>query len=127
MSALLGVYARYGGKDQVLKNVNAKISGDTIVLGPNGSGKTTLMKAILGFTVSREGSVLVYRVDVDSIRGALRLMATNLRRVIINSKQPARDGGRFIFELVDGDYSYFTDVIERFLGKHPSEELHARL
>jgi len=114
---LLGVYARYGGRDYVLRNVNARISGDTVILGPNGSGKTTLMRAILGFVVSREGKVLVDGVDVDSIRGAPGLMATNLREVMINSKQPVRDVVRFVLELVDGDYSYFTDVAERFLGR----------
>jgi len=111
---LVDVYAWYAKRDYALKGVNARISNDTIVLGPNGSGKTTLMRTILGLVVSKSGRVLIDGVDVDSVRGATRLMASNLREVMINSKQPVRDVAKFILELVEGDYERFIDIVARF-------------
>jgi len=75
------------------------------------------MRAILGLVVSKRGRVLVDGVDVDSIRGTTRLMASNLREVMVGSKQPLRNVARFVLELVEGDYERFEDIVTRFAGR----------
>ena len=114
---LVDVYVWYRKEDYVLRGVNVKISNNTVILGPNGSGKTTLIRSILGFVVSRKGRVLIDGVDVDSITGAIGLISTNLREVMINSKQSVKSVVKFILKLTNGDYKYFEDIVTRFTGR----------
>jgi len=114
---LIDLYAWYRKRDYVLKSVNIKISNNTVILGPNGSGKTTLIRSILGFVVSKKGRVFIDGINVDSITSTTRLIATNLREVIINSKQSVESVVKFMLKLIDGDYEYFTDIIMRFTGR----------
>ena len=52
---------KYYGKQQVLYDINLKLSpGQSVAfIGPNGCGKTTLMKCILGLVTPQSGEVLI--------------------------------------------------------------------
>jgi branched-chain amino acid transport system ATP-binding protein len=60
-----GLNAWYG-ESHVLHGMNLDIrQGECLALvGRNGSGRTTTLRAIMGLTVRREGSIRVYAKDV---------------------------------------------------------------
>ncbi|MBS7637148.1 ATP-binding cassette domain-containing protein [Candidatus Bathyarchaeota archaeon] len=68
------------GKKAAVRNANATISGEKILLmGPNGSGKTTLLRAIAGI-IPYQGSIKVDDEEVSRIKNH-NYLATNLPEV----------------------------------------------
>ena len=63
-----GVSAFYG-RVQALRNVSfeAAEGAITVVLGPNGAGKTSLLRAIMGLTRQRGGSILLRGREIGSL------------------------------------------------------------
>jgi ABC-2 type transport system ATP-binding protein len=61
---LVGLSVRFG-KREILKDLNASLSGRTLgLLGPNGAGKSTLIQTLLGFCPVAAGTATVFGYDV---------------------------------------------------------------
>ncbi len=61
---LAGLSVRFG-KREILKDLNAALSGRTLgLLGPNGAGKSTLIQTLLGFCPVAGGTAKVFGHDI---------------------------------------------------------------
>jgi ABC-2 type transport system ATP-binding protein len=61
---LAGLSVRFG-KHEILKDLNASLSGRTLgLLGPNGAGKSTLIQTLLGFCPVAAGTAMVFGQDI---------------------------------------------------------------
>lgn len=63
------VVAGYIPGHPILRGVNLKAEPGriTVILGPNGAGKSTLLKAISGFLLREEGTVVLGDADIGSL------------------------------------------------------------
>ncbi len=61
---LTGLSVRFGRRD-ILKDLNATLSGHTLgLLGPNGAGKSTLIQTLLGFCPVATGTAKIFGQDI---------------------------------------------------------------
>lgn len=107
------VSARYS-RTSILHNVDLDLNGKDIILGPNGSGKTTLFRTILGVNVHSEGCIEIDEVDIEKIKGASGILATNLDEVYNLLRLPIRDVAKLYLELGRGDFSRFLSMVKEF-------------
>ncbi len=68
MIELRDVTVSVGGGAFRVSNVNMRVNGKAVMLGPNGSGKTTLLRAICGL-IPYEGSIKVNDLEVNEVTG----------------------------------------------------------
>ncbi len=78
---LQGLEVKFG-KRQILKGLNASLTGRCIgLLGPNGAGKTTLLHTLLGFHPPSAGTARIFGTDIQTgareIRGLMGYMPEN--------------------------------------------------
>lgn len=121
---LRNVYAGYGISGFVLSNVSMEISSNTVILGPNGSGKTTLIRTIVGLSPVVSGEITIDGLELEDIRGALGLIATNIPEVYLPYNVSALEIARLYLDLLGGDWDRFYELAKSL---NVVGELHKRL
>lgn len=106
-------YARWYRK-KALENINLKVNNEkVVVMGPNGSGKTTLLKVILGLVHADSGLVRINGMDVESIRGEVKV-STNLTEVYRLMGSATGDIIRMYSNLKGYDHVEAQELIHSF-------------
>lgn len=107
------LYVTYRWRQEpVLKGVNGKFEGKSLILGPNGAGKTTLFRAICGLTNIRSGEILIDGKNVEDIYASRGVLSTNFQEVYTLLPSTVYDVIRLYTDLSSGSQDQAFSIIE---------------
>jgi len=99
-------------QEPVLKGVDGRFDGKSLILGPNGSGKTTLFRAVCGLTRVVEGRVLVDGRNVEEIYAEPGVLSVNFPEAYSLLSVKVRDLITLYSDLAGSDPSKAYEILE---------------